>query len=210
MPGCPRQRRSLSRSARLKLVQRDPEPAPGALAPRPAEQSLAETNVTLTGGAGLFDHSASDPFAPSVGLWTGVVGFALTVSVAVFFVSLNPSLASGKAGGTPNQLGELAAAADLSPGSPAAEGAQIIATKPCVGCHTIPGIPGATGQVGPNLGGVASRPKIAGGAVNNSGPDDLMKWILNPPALKPGTLMPNVGLTDDEATKIVAYLETLK
>jgi cytochrome c2 len=191
-------------------VQSDPEPAPGALAPRSGATSLAETNATLTGGAGLFDHSARDPFAPSVGLWTGAVGVVLTVAVTVFLVSLNPALQSGKAGGTPNQLAELAPAADLSPGSPAAEGAQIIATKPCVGCHTIPGIPGATGQVGPNLGGVASRPKIAGGAVPNTGPDDLKKWILNPPALKPGTAMPNVGLTDDEATKIVAYLETLK
>jgi len=193
-------------------VQRDPEPVPGALAPRPAAPSaLAESNnATLTGGAGLFDHSARDPFAPSAGLWAGILALVLTVAVAVWFVSLNPSFGSGKAGGTPNQLGELAAAADLSPGSPAAEGAQIIATKPCVGCHTIPGIPGATGQVGPNLAGVASRSKIAGGAVSNAGPDDLKKWILNPPALKPGTAMPNVGLTDDEATKIVAYLETLK
>jgi len=33
---------------------------------------------------------------------------------------------------------------------------------------------------------------------------------LNPPGKKPGTLMPNVGLSDDEATKIAAYLETLK
>jgi cytochrome c2 len=191
-------------------VQSDPEPAPGALAPRTAVSSLAETNATLTGGAGLFDHSARDPFPRSVGLWTGIVGLTLTVAIAVLFVSLNPALQSGKAGGTPNQLAELAPAAVLEPGSPAAEGAQIIATKPCVGCHTIPGIPGATGTVGPNLAGVASRPKIAGGAVPNTGPDDLKKWILNPPALKPGTAMPNVGLTDDEATKIVAYLETLK
>jgi cytochrome c len=190
-------------------VQSDPESAPGALAPRPAAP-LAETNATLTGGAGLFDHSARDPFSPSVGLWTGVVALVLTVAVTVFFVSLNPALESGKANGTPNQLAELASAAVLTPGSPAAEGAQIIATKPCVGCHTIPGIPGATGTVGPNLAGVASRPKIAGGVVPNTGPDDLKKWILNPPAVKPGTAMPNVGLSDDEATKIVAYLETLK
>ena len=66
------------------------------------------------------------------------------------------------------------------------------------------------GQVGPNLGGVASRTKIAAGAVTINSPDDLKKWILNPAALKPGTAMPNVGLTDDEATKIVAFLETLK
>jgi cytochrome c len=206
-------------------VQRDPEPsgslgvppgstpprqaAPGALAPRPTAP-LAESNATLTGGAGLFDHSARDPFAPSAGMWTGIVALVLTVAVTVYFVSLNPAITSGKAGGTPNQLAALAPTPDLSPGSPAAEGAQIIATKPCVGCHTIPGIPGATGTVGPNLAGVASRPKIAGGAVNNAGPDDLQKWILNPAALKPGTAMPNVGLTDDEASKIVAYLETLK
>jgi cytochrome c len=191
-------------------VQSDPEPAPGALAPRPATAPLAETNATLTGGAGLFDHSARDAFAPSTGLRTGIVGLVLTVAVTLFFVSQSPALQSGKAGGTANQLADLAPAAVLEPGSPAALGAQIIATKPCVGCHTIPGIPGANGQVGPNLAGVASRPKIAGGAVPNGGPDDLKKWILNPPALKPGTAMPNVGLTDDEATNIVAYLETLK
>lgn len=163
-------------------------------------------------GAGLFDHSDRDAVAPSAGAVVGVLGLIVTAAIAVVLVSMNPSFASGKAGGTPNQLGAVSAggAPVLEPGSPAAEGAQIIATKPCVGCHTIPGIPGATGTVGPNLAGVGSRTKIAGGAVNNTGPDDLKKWILNPPALKPGTLMPNVGLTDDEASKIVAYLETLK
>jgi cytochrome c oxidase subunit II len=89
-------------------------------------------------------------------------------------------------------------------------GKALIAQKPCGTCHTIPGIPGATGTVGPNLAGVASRTRIAGGAVPNNGPDDLKKWIMNPPGLKPGTIMPNLGLTDDEATKIAAYLETLK
>ena len=163
-------------------------------------------------GAGLVDHSDRDAVAPSAGAVVGVLGLIVTAAIAVLLVSMNPSFASGKAGGTPNQLGAVSTggAPVLEPGSPAADGAQIIATKPCVGCHTIPGIPGATGTVGPNLAGVASRAKIAGGAVNNSGPDDLKKWILNPPALKPGTLMPNVGLTDDEASKIVAYLETLK
>ena len=51
---------------------------------------------------------------------------------------------------------------------------------------------------------------IAGGAVANNSPDDLKKWIMNPSALKPGTAMPTLGLSDDEATRIVAYLETLK
>jgi cytochrome c1 len=82
--------------------------------------------------------------------------------------------------------------------------------KGCGGCHTIPGVPGATGAIGPNLSGVASRPTIAAGAVPNSGPDNLKRWILDPPAVKPGTAMPKLGLTDDEATTIVAFLETLR
>jgi len=196
-------------------VATEPEPGSttGALAPRPTGALAESANGTLTGGAGLLDHSDRDAIAPTAGAIAGVLGIVVTAAIAVVLVTMNPSFASGKAGGTANQLGSATAAGGapvVEPGSPAADGAQIIATKPCVGCHTIPGIPGATGTVGPNLNGVASRTKIAGGAVNNTGPDDLKKWILNPPALKPGTLMPNVGLTDDEATKIVAYLELLK
>jgi cytochrome c1 len=87
---------------------------------------------------------------------------------------------------------------------------MVIQQKGCGGCHTIPGIPGANGTVGPNLAGVASRPTIAGGVVQNTGPDAIKRWILNPPAVKPGTIMPNLGLTDEQATNVVAYLETLK
>jgi cytochrome c oxidase subunit 2 len=102
-------------------------------------------------------------------------------------------------------------AADAGPGSaaggPAAEGQTLVAAK-CTVCHVIPGSGGTA--VGPNLAGVASRPKIAGGAVDNTGPEDLKRWIMDPPALKPGTGMPNLNLTEDEATKIAAFLATLK
>jgi cytochrome c1 len=194
-------------------VATDPEPTPGALAPRQSTALAPEAPRQLTGGAGLFDHTDRDAVGPQAGAIVGILGVAVTAAIAVVLVLMNPSFVSGKAGGTPNQLGAAVssgAAPVVDPGSPAADGQMLIAGKPCVGCHTIPGIPGATGTVGPNLAGVASRTKIAGGAVNNNGPDDLKKWILNPPAEKPGTLMPNLGLTDDEATKIVAYLELLK
>lgn len=92
----------------------------------------------------------------------------------------------------------------------AAAGQQLIAQKGCGACHTIPGVAGANGVIGPSLSGVASRNRIAGGDVPNNGPDDLKRWIMDPPATKPGSPMPKLGLTDDEATKIVAYLETLK
>jgi cytochrome c1 len=90
------------------------------------------------------------------------------------------------------------------------QGQMLVAQKGCGGCHTIPGVAGATGTVGPNLAGVATRSPIAGGALQNNGPDDLKKWILDPPAVKPGTQMPKLGLTDAEATSIVAFLETLR
>jgi cytochrome c2 len=200
-------------------VASEPEPTagsePGALAPRAGTAALApESPRALTGGAGLFEHTDRDAVGPTGGAIAGVLALVATVAIAVVLVTMNPSMLNGKASGTPNQLGAVAAAPGgapvVEPGSPAAEGQQLIASQPCVGCHTIPGIPGATGTVGPNLAGIASRTKIAGGAVNNTSPDDLKKWILNPPALKPGTLMPNVGLTDDQATKVVAYLELLK
>lgn len=90
------------------------------------------------------------------------------------------------------------------------QGQQLVTQKGCGGCHTIPGVAGATSTVGPNLAGVATRTTIAAGAVPNNGPEDLQRWILDPPAAKPGTQMPNLGLTNAEAQAIVAYLETLR
>ena len=201
-------------SGRLEGVQSDPETGPGALAPRAPDSALAERDITLTGGAGLFDHSARDPFSPSAGMLAGVGAIVLTaIAVAMLFSMNAAAFESGKVFGTPNQLGAPVVAAPgaaLEPGSPAFEGQTVIAGKPCGSCHVIPGVPGATGAIGPSLAGVAGRPKIAGGAVNNTGPDDLKKWILDPPASKPGTPMPKVPMTDDEASKMVAFLETLR
>jgi cytochrome c len=116
------------------------------------------------------------------------------------------------AGGcAPTGGGANAAPAPTGPLSPDAQaGQRLIAQKGCGACHIIPGVSGANGVVGPSLAGVAGRTSIAGGAVPNTGPDDLKNWIMDPPALKPDTQMPNLGLSDDEATKIVAYLELLK
>jgi cytochrome c2 len=96
------------------------------------------------------------------------------------------------------------------PSPAAATGAQLLAQKECVACHTIPGVPGATRFAGPDLAGIGSRTKIASGTVSINGPKDLERWLLNPSDVKPGTIMPNLGLSNDETTRIVAYLETLK
>jgi cytochrome c1 len=195
---------------RFFAMQSDAEPRGGPLAARPdagASGSALAQQPPLTGGVGLFDHSARDPFSPSAGAWAGVIGLLIVLVSAGALIYANPAFSNGKAGGEPDQLGQPVAATGSGP---AAEGQALIANKPCGTCHAIPGVQGANGTVGPNLAGVASRTTIAGGAVPNNGPDDLKAWIMNPPGVKPGTAMPNYNLTDDEATKIVAYLETLK
>lgn len=112
--------------------------------------------------------------------------------------------------GSPSAAAPKPAAGPTLDPTVSAAAITLMQQKGCGGCHTIPGVPAANGNIGPNLAGVASRSTIAAGAVPNNGSDDLKRWIANPPAVKPGTAMPNLGLTDDEAGKIAAYLETLK
>ncbi|MEK7862019.1 MAG: c-type cytochrome, partial [Chloroflexota bacterium] len=68
----------------------------------------------------------------------------------------------------------------------------------------------ASGKVGPDLSNVASKKSIAGGAISPVNEDTLTRWIKNPQALKPGTTMPNLGLSNEQARDIVQWLLTLK
>lgn len=90
----------------------------------------------------------------------------------------------------------------------AQKGEQTFMAGACIGCHTINGTT-AKGQVGPNLTHVASRQTIAGGILNFTSPD-LHTWLRDPPAVKPGSLMPNLNLTPDQIDALVAYLQSLK
>jgi cytochrome c oxidase subunit 2 len=78
----------------------------------------------------------------------------------------------------------------------------------CVACHSINGT-SAAAVIGPNLTHVASRGMIASGLlVNNEA--NLKKWISNPPAVKPGSKMPNLKLSEEQVASLAAYLQTLK
>jgi cytochrome c oxidase subunit 2 len=90
----------------------------------------------------------------------------------------------------------------------AAEGGQLFQTRGCASCHTINGTP-AQGKVGPNLTHVASRGVIAGSILENT-PQELRTWLKDPPAIKPGSVMPNLGLNDHDLDVLVAYLQSLK
>jgi cytochrome c oxidase subunit II len=82
-------------------------------------------------------------------------------------------------------------------------GARLFRQDACESCHAA-GI-----AVGPDLSHVAGRETLAGGVLANT-PANLARWLADPQAVKPGSLMPNFHLTSGPLHSLVAYLETLK
>ena len=100
------------------------------------------------------------------------------------------------------------AQANALTGGDADRGKVAIRKYGCGSCHSIPGIPGATATVGPNLSGIGSRSYVAG-VISNS-PENMMRWIINPQAVDDKTAMPKLGVTAHDARDIAAYLYTLR
>jgi cytochrome c1 len=96
----------------------------------------------------------------------------------------------------------------VATGGSAVRGKQIIHQYGCGSCHTIPGVQGARGMVGPPLIYFGRRTYIAGHVPNS--PDNLVRWIVTPQSIDAGTAMPTLGLTEEQARDIAAYLYTLK
>jgi cytochrome c oxidase subunit 2 len=89
-----------------------------------------------------------------------------------------------------------------------AEGRRVFETTACINCHAVSGTV-ANGRFGPDLSHLMSRDTIAAGAAPNT-PENLRLWIQKPEAIKPGSLMPAMELTDGELDAVTAYLETLR
>jgi cytochrome c len=87
-------------------------------------------------------------------------------------------------------------------------GRVTIETYGCGKCHTIPGIRGANGVVGPPLESVARRTYIGGNFPNT--PATLTHWVMAPQTMKRKTAMPSLGLSEPQARDVAAYLETLQ
>ena len=77
----------------------------------------------------------------------------------------------------------------------------------CQACHVIPGM-GPGGALGPDLTGFGSRPTLNARVPKN--PQAVAAYLLNPTAIDAQTSMPAVGLSEEEAKDIAAFLETLK
>jgi len=106
-------------------------------------------------------------------------------------------------------------------GTLAAQGLELFRTGACVGCHILDGVnnpdPSTLAISAPDLTHFATR-NVFAGAVLPTGLDPtqadweagLAEWLADPPTVKPGSFMPNLGLTADEIDALIAYLGTLK
>lgn len=77
-----------------------------------------------------------------------------------------------------------------------ASGRTLTTEKACLGCHVVAG---SGGQVGPALDGVVKR----------RGPAYLRQKLADPTFDNATSMMPNLGLSDEEIEAILAYLATL-
>ena len=104
--------------------------------------------------------------------------------------------------------------ADSANDGSAAEGKELFLTgkfagdQACVACHAVKGTE-AAGIIGPNLTHLASRDRFAG-EMFELNEENLKLWLEDPPERKPGSLMPDLGLTDEQIDDLTAYLLSLE
>jgi cytochrome c551/c552 len=95
------------------------------------------------------------------------------------------------------------------PGSDAtaARAIELASHHGCVSCHDIPGA-AVTGRVGPALRGINGRAYLAGGLPNT--PEQIVAFIRFPERARPGTLMPNLRVSESDARELATFLYTLR
>lgn len=119
-------------------------------------------------------------------------------------IPLRPGFASLLLAAALAGCGQEAASLDVQVRGDPDMGAAMIGKYGCGTCHTIPGISGADATVGPPLVRYARHAYVAGVVPNT--PGDLIRWIIDPQAVDPRTAMPELGVSEDEARDIAAYL----
>jgi cytochrome c oxidase subunit 2 len=90
----------------------------------------------------------------------------------------------------------------------ATSGRRVFETTACINCHTVRGT-AANGRFGPDLTHLMSRATLASGAAGNT-PENLRVWLRDPEAIKPGSLMPAMKVSDAELDALVRYMQSLR
>jgi cytochrome c oxidase subunit II len=178
----------------------------GAVSPKPVAATPATPAAESTSKAGQVGQALANSAAPAP------VGFIFPREKldAAFLpsskVPASISFAAGLAGD-------------------ATRGQAIYSRSACIGCHRINGNPMSAGIIGPNLTHFGSRYTFGGALFENTS-ENLVRWIKNAPAMKPGSLMPAIGtgeynpaikakvtmggLSDQQIADVAAYLQALK
>ena len=86
-----------------------------------------------------------------------------------------------------------------------APGEKLFEMKGCAGCHSLTAVNATIGMAGPNLSNIGARSYIAAGMLENTN-GNLARWIRDPQAIKQGVRMPNLGVTEQEARALAAFL----
>jgi cytochrome c oxidase subunit 2 len=87
-------------------------------------------------------------------------------------------------------------------------GRRVFETTACINCHAVGGTI-ANGRFGPDLTHLMSRDTIASGAALNTA-ENLRLWIKEPDAIKPGSLMPAMKVSDADLDALVRYMTSLR
>jgi cytochrome c2 len=181
-----------------KLLEARDEKDPARLLMPHAESSAdREAGFSASDPRGKYPPHHSAHHARHAGRW--IAGALALVAVYAGGMALHE--------GAQERRYNTETARHMTGGDPAL-GPALMRTYGCAQCHTIPGVPGANGLVGPPLGGIGNRVYV-GGVVTNT-PDNLVRWIMNPKAIDSLTAMPVVGVTEEQARHIAAYLYTLR
>lgn len=90
----------------------------------------------------------------------------------------------------------------------AQEGEEIF-SQSCASCHAVEATPDTKDMQGPNLANFGNRNKLAAAILDNDR-ESLKDWIMNPQDIKPGNLMPDLNINDQQAEALAEYLHSLK
>ena len=92
--------------------------------------------------------------------------------------------------------------------TPAENGRLLLQQFGCGQCHRIPGVANAQGAAGPPLARVGERAYLGGVLPNTR--ENMARWIRDPRRFDPRTTMPALGVTEEQAKDMVAYLVEAK
>ena len=104
-------------------------------------------------------------------------------------------------------LADMSAPAQVPRANATITGQRLFMGLQCASCHQIRGTP-AQATVGPDLTHLATRSTLAGASIPND-TGHLSAWIRDPQGIKPGSRMPDLGLTAAQVAQIVSYLQSL-